>query len=59
MGFQTIKPTLTLAVALGVGLLAIDCLAWRAVSALFDRERLITGVRHDNAAPSRPPVPTP
>jgi ABC-2 type transport system permease protein len=45
MAFQVIQPTLTLAVALGVGLLAIDGLAWRAVSAIFDRERLITGAR--------------
>jgi ABC-2 type transport system permease protein len=46
MSFQVIKPTLALAVALGVGLLAIDGLAWRVVSAMFDRERLITGERH-------------
>jgi ABC-2 type transport system permease protein len=34
-----------LAVGLGAVLLAIDLLAWRAVAAMFDRERLITGNR--------------
>jgi ABC-type transport system involved in multi-copper enzyme maturation permease subunit len=34
-----------LAIGLAAGLLAIDLLAWRAVAALFDRERLITGTR--------------
>jgi ABC-type Na+ efflux pump permease subunit len=43
MSFKVIQPTLTLVIALGIGLLAIDSLAWRVVSALFDRERLITG----------------
>ncbi|MHB8492135.1 MAG: ABC transporter permease [Solirubrobacteraceae bacterium] len=45
MSFKVIEPTLAIAVALGVGLLTIDSLAWRAVSAMFDRERLITGVK--------------
>jgi ABC-2 type transport system permease protein len=45
MSFRVIEPTLTLAVAFGVGLLAIDGLAWRVVSAMFDRERLITGAK--------------
>ncbi len=34
-----------LAVGLAAVLLAIDLLAWRAVAAMFDRERLITGNR--------------
>jgi ABC-type Na+ efflux pump permease subunit len=34
-----------LAVGLAAALLAIDLLAWRAVAAMFDRERLITGTR--------------
>ena len=34
-----------LAVGLAAVLLAIDLLAWRAVAAMFDRERLITGTR--------------
>ena len=50
MSFKVIHTTLTLAIAVGVGLLAIDGLAWRVVSAMFDRERLITGAK---------PSPTP
>jgi len=42
-GFGVIKPSLGLAVVLGLALLVIDLLAWKAVSALFDRERLVTG----------------
>jgi ABC-2 type transport system permease protein len=34
-----------LALGLAAALLAIDLLAWRAVAAIFDRERLITGTR--------------
>jgi len=45
MGFGVIQPTLALALGLGAALLAIDLLAWRLVSFLFDRERLITGVK--------------
>ena len=45
MGFGVIRPTLTLALALGAGLLLIDLSAWRLVSAIFDRERLITGTK--------------
>jgi hypothetical protein len=33
------------AIGLAAVLLAIDLLAWRAVAAVFDRERLITGKR--------------
>lgn len=43
MGFNVIHPTLRLALVLGLVLLAIDTLAWKAVSAMFDRERLVTG----------------
>ena len=52
MSFRVIEPTLALAVALGVGLLAIDSVAWRVVSAMFDRERLITGAKR--SATSQP-----
>ncbi len=45
MSLQVIQPTLTLAATVGVALLAIDLLAWRAVAAMFDRERLITGAK--------------
>jgi hypothetical protein len=42
---NVIHPTLGLALRLGAGLLLIDRLGWRVVSAMFDRERLITGTR--------------
>lgn len=45
MGFGVITPTLRLALLLGAVLLVIDIAAWRAVSALFDRERLIIGTK--------------
>ncbi len=48
-----IHPTFTLAVALAVALLAIDVLAWRVVSAMFDRERLVTGGKSVSARPAR------
>jgi ABC-2 type transport system permease protein len=40
-----IRPTLALALAFAAGLLAIDGLGWRLASAVFDRERLVTGTR--------------
>ena len=43
VSFQIITPSVTLAVACALGLLAIDLLAWRIVSRLFDPERLVTG----------------
>jgi ABC-type Na+ efflux pump permease subunit len=45
ISFQLIKPSVTLAVGLALALLAADVVAWRVVSRLFDRERLITGGR--------------
>ncbi len=45
MSFQVISPTFGLAAALAGGLLVIDCAACLVVARLFDRERLITGVR--------------
>jgi ABC-2 type transport system permease protein len=45
MGFNVITPTLPLALGLAAALLIIDLLGWRAVAAMFDRERLITGTR--------------
>ncbi len=45
IAFGVIEPTLGLALGLGATLLAIDCLGWRIVSPLLDRERLITGTR--------------
>jgi ABC-type Na+ efflux pump permease subunit len=43
MSFNVITPTLGLALGLAAGLLLVDVLGWRAVAAMFDRERLITG----------------
>lgn len=45
ISFGVIHATLGLALALGAALLVLDRLGWRVVSALFDRERLITGTR--------------
>jgi ABC-type Na+ efflux pump permease subunit len=45
MGFNVIPPSTGLAIGLAAALLAVDALGWRAVSAMFDRERLITGAR--------------
>jgi len=45
MGFNVITPSTRLAVGLAAALLAVDVLGWRAVAAMFDRERLITGSR--------------
>ena len=45
IAFNVIHSTLGLAVGFGALLLAVDRLGWRVVSALFDRERLITGIR--------------
>ena len=43
VSFQIVKPTVSLAVAFALALLVIDVAAWRLVSRLFDRERLVTG----------------
>lgn len=45
IAFNVIQATAWLALALGGALLVIDRLGWRIVSAMFDRERLITGTR--------------
>ncbi len=43
--FNVIHPSLQLALGLGVALVLIDRLGWRVVSAMFDRERLVSGTR--------------
>jgi hypothetical protein len=43
MSFGVIHPTFTVALVLAGGLLAINVLALRVVSSMFDRERLVTG----------------
>lgn len=45
LAFDVIHATTALAVALALALLAGYRLGWRVVSALFDRERLISGMR--------------
>jgi len=45
MSFQVITPSIRVAVILAAVLLAINAAAWRVVSAMFDRERLVTGRR--------------
>ncbi len=45
ISFQLIQPSVSLAVALALALLAADTIAFRVVSRLFDRERLLTGRR--------------
>lgn len=43
ISFQVITPSVPLAIGLALALLAADLVAWRVVSRLFDRERLVTG----------------
>ncbi len=45
LGFNVITPSTGLVLGLAAVLLAVDALGWRAVAAMFDRERLITGAR--------------
>jgi ABC-type transport system involved in multi-copper enzyme maturation permease subunit len=45
IAFNVIPATLGLALAIAAGLLILDGLGWRLVSAAFNRERLITGTR--------------
>jgi ABC-type Na+ efflux pump permease subunit len=43
ISFQLIRPSVPLAIGLALVLLTADIVAWRVVSRLFDRERLIAG----------------
>ncbi len=45
MSLKVIDPTLALALGLAAVLLVFDGIGWRAVAAMFDRERLMTGAR--------------
>jgi len=45
IAFNVLHPSLRLAASLGIGLLVLNRVAWRLVSMLFDRERLIVGTR--------------
>lgn len=46
MSFNVITPSLGLALGLAAALFVVDVLAWRAVAAMFDAERLVTGNQH-------------
>jgi len=43
MSFNVISASTGLALGLAAGLVVVDGLGWRAVAAMFDRERLLTG----------------
>jgi len=45
LSFGVIQQSIVLGVGLGAALLLVDVLGWRIVSALFDRERLVTGTK--------------
>jgi len=45
LSFQLIRPSVPLAIGLALALLAIDVAGWRIVSHIFNRERLITGIK--------------
>ncbi|HVA20895.1 MAG TPA: ABC transporter permease subunit [Candidatus Micrarchaeia archaeon] len=49
VSFQILAPSVALAVEFGLGLLALDVALWLVVSAMFERERLITGARAQRA----------
>jgi ABC-2 type transport system permease protein len=46
LSFNVIPASVALALTLAAVLLVLDGFGWRAVAAIFDRERLITGSRH-------------
>jgi ABC-2 type transport system permease protein len=50
ISFQVITPSLPLVAGLAVALVAVDFIAWRVVSQLFDSERLLTGRRAGGTA---------
>jgi ABC-type Na+ efflux pump permease subunit len=45
MTFRVLQPTVTVAVVIALTLLVIDVGAWRVVSSMFDRERLVLGTK--------------
>jgi ABC-2 type transport system permease protein len=45
ISLNVIHPSVKLTLAVGVALLVANRVGWRLVSAMFDRERLIAGVR--------------
>jgi ABC-2 type transport system permease protein len=59
ISFQLITPTVPLAIGLGLALLAVDVAAWRVVSRVFDRERLVTGSSRGSIPRKREPLRDP
>jgi ABC-type Na+ efflux pump permease subunit len=59
VSFNVFAPSITLAVAFALVLLVADVVLWRVVSAMFDRERLITGARAQRAPGDGGEVPPP
>ncbi len=55
ISFRVLAPSVPLAVGLALALLAVDLAAWRLVSRMFDRERLITGAPANRHASRTPP----
>jgi hypothetical protein len=53
VSFNVFTPSVTLAVVFALVLLVADVILFRIVSALFDRERLITGARAQRAPRER------
>ena len=45
ISFDVFTPSVTLAVVFALVLLTADVALWRILSAMFDRERLITGAK--------------
>jgi len=57
ISFQLITPSVPLAIGLALALLFVDAAAWRVVSRMFDRERLITGTSAQRARAARAAQP--
>jgi Na+/glutamate symporter len=53
VSFNVFTPSVTLAVVFALVLLVADVILFRLVSAVFDRERLITGARAQGASWAR------
>jgi ABC-2 type transport system permease protein len=53
MSFQVVHPSVHVTAMLALALAVIDVAAWRLVSAMFDREQLVTGTRATRGSPGR------
>jgi len=52
VAYDIVHATLGLALTAAAALLVLDVLGWRFTTALFDRERLVTGRRARRSGPS-------